>query len=177
MKRYVIVLLMMVIGIIGSPDFCRGSAAEIEEFSVPVPAMGSVSAMLEQLGIDGVVITETIVFDAYKRCMSDICFVHSSPRDLSRAKANFEKAYNFLLDYIYRSCVESIDIDGSYCPACRQEEYEKKFTPQELRKKLDQALTLKRREFADFPDRLAFLDRAEFFLKKNLMPKYSPLRC
>ncbi len=177
MKRYVIVLLMMVIGIIGSPDFCRGSAAEIEEFSVPVPAMGSVSAMLEQLGIDGDYITETIVFEAYKRCISDICFVHSSPRDLTRARANFEKAYDFLLDYIYRSCVESIDVVGDYCPACRQEEYEKKFTSRELRKKLDEALAQKRAEYVGFAERLAFLDRAEFFLKKKLMPKNSPLRC
>lgn len=164
-------------GLLEALIFAGGAAVESEEFSVPVPATASMLAMLEQLGIEDDCITETIVLEAYKRCITQACFVHESPRDLVRAKVKFEKAYDFLLDYIYRACVESIDVVGRYCPTCKREECERKFTHQELVNKLDEALVKKKEEYAEFPDRLVFLDRAEKFLKNKLVPKNSPLRC
>lgn len=160
-----------------------GAGSE-EEFHVSMPS--DASMMSYQLGLEHEDITESIVLEAYLKVVNAMRFEYGSPRDLKREIGKLNKVRDFFLDYIYRACVESTDenfhyLDYSYsanvacpnlvelyCSKCNEEQGDKELTRQELIEKLDYALVQKRSEFAGYPNRLAFLDRAEAFLKKKL---------
>ena len=166
-----------------------GALPAEEEFHVSMPS--DASMMPYQLGLEHGDITESIVLEAYLKVVNTMRFEYGSPRDLKREIGKLNKVRDFFLDYIYRTCVESTDqnfhyLDYSYsanvacsdlvepyCSKCNEEQCDRELTRQELIEKLDYALAQKRSEFAGYPNRLAFIDRAEAFLKKNLPSEIS----